>query len=64
MKTCLQLASSFECNKQVREDHFDQMLNMIRESNIGKVFYNNQFYIVIFYTNKLGTNFLIIKSQI
>lgn len=39
MKTCLQLASSTECNMQVRLDHFDQMLSMIQESNIGEIFY-------------------------
>lgn len=40
VKTCLQLASSCECNMQVRLDHFDQMLSMIRNSNMGKVFYD------------------------
>jgi len=39
IKTCLQLASSLECNMKVREDHFNQMLSMIRESNIGKIIY-------------------------
>jgi len=38
VKTCLQLASSDECNLQVRQDHFDQMSRMIQESNIGKIF--------------------------
>lgn len=38
VKTCLQLASSSECNMKVRHDHFDQMLNMIQNSNIGKIF--------------------------
>lgn len=26
---------------QVRQEHFDQMLSMIRESNIGMIFYDN-----------------------
>ncbi|VVC37154.1 Hypothetical protein CINCED_3A025042 [Cinara cedri] len=34
VKTCLQLASSSECNIQVRQNHFDQMLSMIQESNV------------------------------
>lgn len=38
VKTCLQLASSSECNMQVRQDHFDQMLSMIQDSKTGKVF--------------------------
>jgi len=38
VKTCLQLASSPECNLQIRQDHFDQMLSMIQDSSIGKIF--------------------------
>lgn len=38
VKTCLQLASSAECDIKVRQDHFDQMSRMIQDSNIGKIF--------------------------
>ncbi|XP_050548182.1 trafficking protein particle complex subunit 10-like, partial [Daktulosphaira vitifoliae] len=36
VKTCLQLCSSPNCNMQIRQDHFDQMLEMVNISNIGK----------------------------
>lgn len=38
VKTCLQLASAAECNLQVRQDHFDQMLSMIQESSIECIY--------------------------
>ncbi|XP_050441422.1 trafficking protein particle complex subunit 10 [Adelges cooleyi] len=34
VKTCLQIASSSECSIEVREDHFDQLLDMIKVSNV------------------------------
>ncbi|XP_025413073.1 trafficking protein particle complex subunit 10 isoform X2 [Sipha flava] len=38
VKTCLQLASSSECNMQVRQDHFDQMLSMIQDSKTEYIY--------------------------
>ncbi|XP_060864841.1 trafficking protein particle complex subunit 10 isoform X2 [Metopolophium dirhodum] len=38
VKTCLQLASSVECNIKVRQDHFDQMSRMIQDSNIECIY--------------------------
>ncbi|XP_026809852.1 trafficking protein particle complex subunit 10 isoform X1 [Rhopalosiphum maidis] len=38
VKTCLQLASASACNLQIRQDHFDQMLNMIQDSNIECIY--------------------------
>lgn len=55
VKTCLQLASSCECNMEVRHDHFDQMLSMIRSSNIGKLFKIKSINYII---NTLLTNIL------
>lgn len=31
---------------QIRVDHFDQMLSMIQESNVGKTFYINNLYLL------------------